>query len=1029
MDYLRLCTGLLFILISRTQDGTSADSDVHPRGLSSKFADNRPYLPRKENSTLSFDIATGKLLDTPSTGKRKERVVSSVRLLIQVINGTAYPSNGTAGGSGSSGGATEDEEEESQGRQEVQLHHTEEASEADAGGDSASDADDDQIQQISDESGESMSVILVSDDKRRPQRYPSTKKNSHRASSTTASSLTADDVASSDSDDAEEENEISGPTGHMINGSLVDEDDNNGEDLPASAHEHPSTSDASSGEESESVENGDAEEEEEEEEPVTKRPPRRKTTSTTTESVDEEEVEREHQDSELEAEENADCDCDEYGNPLHGDSAEHHGGKESFRFSDWTKWTACKPVNRTHSVRERVRFKLLSDTDSEPEMKIQTEACESSELALIPGFLSQWSGWSGCSSTCDSGVQTRFRALIGPAIYRDGMDHDALTETRACELKKCIKIVETPALLGEWTPWSSCSRTCDEGIRTRYRRCVLVSTAAYVSYPDLPVTERVHLPKPHPTTRERCLASHIMPTEGIQTRPCELAKCIRIVETPTFLDEWSKWSPCSRSCGGGLRTRYQQCLLVSSAQYVSHPDVPVVEEVAIPEPRAVPRRRCTANSSDPTEGIESSCCAAILCPGEESIVDDRYAAEVLYPGKLAVAEKQQGTGTLYTTPSSYLTTPETSYQATTISYTSGRNTAGRLMPSEDVSDKDYEELSYTTGRPHTYLSSTLSPHYAPPVQQQYAPPPVQQQYVPPPVQQQYAPPPVQQQYVPPPVQQQYAPPVQQQLPPAPHYPAQVQQQAVAPVYQPLQVPSYQPVAPPAPAYPAAGKNYSGQVLPNSPAVQQRVPTSTVYPSPGDGQPTTATPTQYNYNKTGTVVQRPIVYDVSPPSPAPASGPSVGNMIATQPKVLCVSLNSSDAKTASAVQYSFVNGSGRVLPPAVLSLNGGGGGNPSSAPVSVPATVKAPEIVYPPPPAPPVMSIQYSAPPVLVVEPPRPVQQAPPSNVSPVDLPMVYQVRPPTRYEPMATAAPLDVYAARRYQEENQVDYDDYEERH
>ena len=86
-----------------------------------------------------------------------------------------------------------------------------------------------------------------------------------------------------------------------------------------------------------------------------------------------------------------------------------------------------------------------------------------------------------------------------------------------------------------------------------------------------------------------------------------------IVESASFLDEWSQWSTCSRSCGGGLRTRYQQCIVVATAQYVSHPDESVTEDVDIPKPRAVPRRQCSKD--DPLDGIEVECCAAHFCPG------------------------------------------------------------------------------------------------------------------------------------------------------------------------------------------------------------------------------------------------------------------------------------------------------------------------------------------------------------------------------------------------------------------------------
>ncbi|MEQ2168913.1 hypothetical protein GOODEAATRI_019547, partial [Goodea atripinnis] len=73
-----------------------------------------------------------------------------------------------------------------------------------------------------------------------------------------------------------------------------------------------------------------------------------------------------------------------------------------------------------------------------------------------------------------------------------------------------------------WTQWSACTRTCDVGIRRRYRSGT----------------------NPPPAFGGRpCKGERV----GVDT--CSIAPCLGIREP------WSMWSACSVTCGGGYRTR------------------------------------------------------------------------------------------------------------------------------------------------------------------------------------------------------------------------------------------------------------------------------------------------------------------------------------------------------------------------------------------------------------------------------------------------------------------------------------------
>eukprot|EP00095_Tigriopus_kingsejongensis_P009624 maker-scaffold94_size379870-snap-gene-0.14 protein:Tk09624 transcript:maker-scaffold94_size379870-snap-gene-0.14-mRNA-1 annotation:"hypothetical protein DAPPUDRAFT_321105" len=171
----------------------------------------------------------------------------------------------------------------------------------------------------------------------------------------------------------------------------------------------------------------------------------------------------------------------------------------------------------------------------------------------LPGCdVSQWTEWSSCSVTCGKGISMRTRTFLMPEkAAMLGCDRQMVqkemcaSEVPICEGNRFYLsapegfLPDDMCATSEWSRWSECSTTCGKGFKSRTRRFF----------------NRMGRKKcPHVDTMEKSMCAGdtaVCPQypdggDG-STDPENDPHC--------GVTSWSEWSPCSVSCGKGLKVR------------------------------------------------------------------------------------------------------------------------------------------------------------------------------------------------------------------------------------------------------------------------------------------------------------------------------------------------------------------------------------------------------------------------------------------------------------------------------------------
>ncbi|XP_045479299.1 spondin-1 [Harmonia axyridis] len=241
------------------------------------------------------------------------------------------------------------------------------------------------------------------------------------------------------------------------------------------------------------------------------------------------------------------------------------------------------PLARLYIKRNSVTPRNCDDNFLNAQLDISENSEDTSRVECA---VTDYSNWSNCSVSCGKGLRMRSRVYREPEKAATANCNRQLVSKEMCvaAIPECPKgankeddlSIEAPlpedtsgvCEVTDWENWSSCSVTCGLGFEMRTRH----------------FTNKMG--------RKKCL--HI-PT--VEKRKCMRPACVggsAKVESEDSMcptTEWSEWSPCSTSCGKGVRTRTRLLLVEPSLQQLCNSRIKMIEHAVCTE---VPD--CTLNT-------------------------------------------------------------------------------------------------------------------------------------------------------------------------------------------------------------------------------------------------------------------------------------------------------------------------------------------------------------------------------------------------------------------------------------------------
>merc|ERR1712226_217434 len=248
------------------------------------------------------------------------------------------------------------------------------------------------------------------------------------------------------------------------------------------------------------------------------------------------------------------------------------------QWGDWTGWDSCSVTcgggtqQRTRQCNDPAPANngaqcqgSSSDTQS-----CNTNTCPNNVTpAPTPGSWGQWGDWGQCSESCGQGSRSRSRVCDSPPPAPGGQDCvGGDTDTEGCFLQDC----PVNGNWGGWEGWSACSATCGDGVQSRRRYCDSPSPSGggqFCPGDDRSTQNCNEGSCSGPVCEDRysdCQYYQNYCFEGPYTEilqeGCKVT-CGTCDGVPETIDggwgEWSDWTECSQTCGGGQTQRTRNC--------------------------------------------------------------------------------------------------------------------------------------------------------------------------------------------------------------------------------------------------------------------------------------------------------------------------------------------------------------------------------------------------------------------------------------------------------------------------------------
>ncbi|KAH3854729.1 hypothetical protein DPMN_097278 [Dreissena polymorpha] len=194
-------------------------------------------------------------------------------------------------------------------------------------------------------------------------------------------------------------------------------------------------------------------------------------------------------------------------------------------WTEWTEWSVCS-LTCDSGTRDRSRSCIepkYGGKDCEVGDYIQSELCNT-QACPIDSYWTEWTEWNVCTLTCDSGTRDRSRSCIEPKYGGRECEVGNNTQSEPCNIQTC----PIDGYWTEWTEWNVCTLTCGSGTRDRSRSCI------------------------EPKFGDKGCEV----VDNIQSELCNIKTC----PIDGYWTEWTAWSVCSLTCDSGTRDRLRSCI-------------------------------------------------------------------------------------------------------------------------------------------------------------------------------------------------------------------------------------------------------------------------------------------------------------------------------------------------------------------------------------------------------------------------------------------------------------------------------------